>query len=610
MRIVLRSIPLATYLLLLPYVLVQHVIRPASARRDQTTIILSLSGFFLGVFVLQALGAVRVYHSWQSREEVIPPPPVLHPYGQSSEHDTSDAGTHQCWGCFPKKGKGAGGAEAVKPPVPPNTFLWTNPSNMVEITSLVLEFVQMASFSLQINPYHNSSSSDDDTNKALTDDVEDENSSNQFWGEHLFRTLYVHVPVGAEAQYALMWGAVAMVILLIAVFSYQFFSELRIYGELMTRPEDKDIAKDSFFFSFTGAIVYGHGNPSNISRRVRFLVAILSDTLFLVLSFQLLQIVSCNYFGNSEDNDDSHFAILRANASVVCWESRHARLAIAALTAYAFYVPLSIMITPMLLQAPPSNTEDSGAAHCGGVSYLKLYVMTVNIVKSVMLLVVILGPEEVITVVVASSVSSLILGALTLTWFQRHDISKSHYSADVHPCNIAFINYWKAASYTAAVLSAMVIVLAHILQDSLFRPRVLTSVLISTWVIIVAVFYLAFRNYDRSQQNRQQLVRALILYPFRYCSMANEFENHTDNPLRNVMIGGKTSPPVTDCEAHFVLLPGERRLGVNIPPIPGFNTSPWYDSKIEVVAITEAAIVDYEGKSLTHLILIGHEKGR
>lgn len=63
----------------------------------------------------------------------------------------------------------------------------------------------------------------------------------------------------------------------------------------MKKVEDKDKAKDSFFFSFTGAIVYGHGIPKNISDRMRLVVGLLSDGLFLVISVQLLQVFACDY---------------------------------------------------------------------------------------------------------------------------------------------------------------------------------------------------------------------------------------------------------------------------------------------------------------------------
>ena len=67
--------------------------------------------------------------------------------------------------------------------------------------------------------------------------------------------------IGANVQETVMWCTIGAVGLLLLIFAIQFFTELFKYGKLLRRVEDKDEAKDTFFFSFTGAIVYGHGNP-------------------------------------------------------------------------------------------------------------------------------------------------------------------------------------------------------------------------------------------------------------------------------------------------------------------------------------------------------------
>jgi hypothetical protein len=45
--------------------------------------------------------------------------------------------------------------------------------------------------------------------------------------------------------------------------------------------------------------------------------------------------------------------VLFADPSIQCWEGRHKLLGAMCLVAYAFYVPLSIMIAPMLMEATP-----------------------------------------------------------------------------------------------------------------------------------------------------------------------------------------------------------------------------------------------------------------
>lgn len=122
--------------------------------------------------------------------------------------------------------------------------------------------------------------------------------------------VYVNIPLESDIQRMLMWGSVGLVGVLLLLFCGQFVSELRRYGQLMKNVEDKDKAKDSFFFSFTGAIVYGHGAPRNISDRTRLLVGLLSDGLFLVISVQLLQVFACDYSGSE--------ITLRVDDTMVC----------------------------------------------------------------------------------------------------------------------------------------------------------------------------------------------------------------------------------------------------------------------------------------------------
>jgi hypothetical protein len=621
LRIIVRSLPMIFYILVLPYLIVFHIIHKANERREKSTIVYSLMAYLIGVLVLQMLGAIRVYHSWAAREVTVPPPPKLY-VDISSNAKTNELSTTYSWcSCFGKnkhsntgRNVSGNGSEKTKtqPPPVPNTFLWNSPANILELLSLTLEFWQMASFSLQNDPYYNNT---DDDGTGASDNDDDDTGPSHFWGKKLFQTLYVRVTVGAEAQFGLMWTTIGLVGVLITIFSLQFLSELRTYGQLMKHVEDKDLAKDSFFFSFTGAIVYGHGTPTNISERMRFVVAIISDALFLVLSFQLLQVISCTYDTSDGSDDSNAFATLRTESGITCWEGHHAIVATAALVAYAFYVPLSIMITPMLLQAPSkeptdddaSNASSSGAS--GGVSYLKLYLMTVNVIKSIMLVVVVLGPEKVLTAVVSSTVSSFILGALTLLWFQSHDIHSSHYSEDIHPCNIAFINYWKAASYTAAVVSALIILTAHILQKSHFPPRVLTGVLVATWLLVAALYFIAYRRFDKGFQQRRKLVADLIHYPFQHRD-DQEKQAHMQKmkSLRN-----KKKDSINGIGATAQRLFGKTD-GSNFETktIPGSVQSPWYDSKNHYNRPANVpSIIEYDGGlTMTAWIVAANPRGK
>ena len=569
-RIVLRSLPMTFFLLALPYLLVFRIFPTV----DNDTIKMYLVLYFVGVIVLQLLGSVRSYYSWKSKDVKPPKAPTMY-YREEipasllsklncfsnseSGHKKLTAGDHLSMNEADKK------FITKKTPIPSaaNKFNYTQTANIMELASLSLEFFQMATFSMQNNPYTASEEAPTSmptmSPSASGVTVTGASTEDKFWGTTVFESVYVNFPVGSDLSYIIMWSSVGLVALLMVVFSTQFLFELRRYGCLMRKVKDKDKARDSFFYSFTGAIVYGHGNPNNISDNMRLLVATLSDGLFLVISLQLLQVFACDY--SSADS----VATLRADPSIVCWEGQHATLAVAALISYAFYVPLSIMITPMLLEAPrpDDGTQDTG----GGVTYAKLYLMTINVVKSVMLLVGVLGPQGVFPVVISSTIASYVLGNITYFWFRssvkslKDPNSKVNYFTTMQPCNVAFINYWKAASYTAAVMSAVVVAVAHELDSEEFPMSMLTTVLLATWGGIILCFATAYYLFHRETSSRSHLLDELINYPFFWRDLKEEVNGTVDEK--------------PDSECLWLMTP---QVGHDQRSIPGFDVSPWHDS--------------------------------
>ena len=299
------------YLLVLPYLLVYRVF-PRAKNDDITTYVIL---YIVGVIILQLLGSVRAYYSWKSKDNEIPKAPSMY-------YEEADS-TKNCLSCMKLTADKPNSMIKKKTPIPntPNKFDMYMPANMIELASLTLEFFQMASFALQNNPYvatnpvptamPTMAPSVSPTTSAGS------SSSSEFWGTEIFNTLYIHFPMPSNTTTIIMWGAVALVMLLIVVFATQFLFELRLYGSLMKDIVNKDKAKDSFFYSFTGSIVYGHGSPNNISDNMRLIVATLSDALFLVISFQLLQVVACDY------SDIDSIATMRVDPSVICWEGQH-----------------------------------------------------------------------------------------------------------------------------------------------------------------------------------------------------------------------------------------------------------------------------------------------
>jgi hypothetical protein len=481
------------YLLVLPYILIYKIF-PNSTKFKVVGL---LFAYIIGILILQCLGTVRSYYSWIDTDNCksIPETPLLF---EEKEIKKSYLSKLCC-----KKDKNNEQQDdkeistkiliPTELPVSPNRFLLSSPDNILVLVSLLLEFFQMATFPLQNSPY----------SKESTIETEDVSTGSDSTGnstiEELSSFVYIKWFVGNLTIISIL-TTIGIVALLIIIFSNQFLVELRKYGGLMRDVKDKHLAKDSFFFSFTGSIVYGHGNPNNISEKMRTIVGIITDGLFLVISQQLLDVLSCNY------NESNSLPTLYINSNMICWQGNHSILATIALICYSFYIPLSIMIAPMLMEASPDNT---------GVSYTKVYLMFDNVLKSIMLLVGSLGPKTVQTVVISATFSSFILAVVTMRWFQMSDPhSYKHYSQELQPCNIAFVNLAKAASYTASVVSAIIVIIAHTMGSKIFPESSLLPVLIIAWTLTVLFFAIIYYRWQLTYNSRYEMIDSIIKYPF------------------------------------------------------------------------------------------------
>ena len=138
----------------------------------------------------------RSYYSWTARDIKPPNPPQMY----VSVSKNGDGGKKPCCflGCLSCCRQDTSGAcdtriEKVVPPKPPNTFDFKKPANWMELFSLTLEFVQMASFALQRNPY--TPGEDDDSSLTVpptaspsvgVNAVADDDDIS-FWGTDLFQ---------------------------------------------------------------------------------------------------------------------------------------------------------------------------------------------------------------------------------------------------------------------------------------------------------------------------------------------------------------------------------------------------------------------------------------
>lgn len=84
--------------------------------------------------------------------------------------------------------------------------------------------------------------------------------------------------------------------------------------------------------------MYGHGAPKTVKAPVRAIIALLSDTLFLLITQKLLQAVSCYSIPGEERG-----SVLMADHDIVCYQDPwHRWLVFASLVSLSYYIPMAI----------------------------------------------------------------------------------------------------------------------------------------------------------------------------------------------------------------------------------------------------------------------------
>ena len=352
-RIIFRSIPMTFFLIVVPYLLIFHYFPTASENQIVSTLVAYISCILL----LQVLGTVRAYYSWKNKDPKPPKQPIIYEPSSKKEEEDDDvivdkkepAKNHlffsKLLSCFSQNQlQEDTERQSQVDNIPPfrSYFDIKSLSGLLLIGSLSLECFQMSTFALQSDPYADGSSSDSTSASASTSSATPntntsslDESKDAFWGSQIFEVIYVTIQ--DDIQYYTMWIAVCVVFILLILFSHQFLIELRRYGYFLRDVNMKDDAKDYFFFSFTGSIVYGHGKPNTISSYFRTIVSLITDGLFLVINLRLLDVLACDY--------STDIPYLLADEKIECWNGRHSVLAVCALISYAYYVPLSIMVS-------------------------------------------------------------------------------------------------------------------------------------------------------------------------------------------------------------------------------------------------------------------------
>jgi hypothetical protein len=195
-----------------------------------------------------------------------------------------------------------------------SAFRWTNVHNLVALLTLLIEAAQLIMFAVQ--------TLDADTAHANTgadtpsiDSTDESRGGGGIFGPALMPVLFINIAayLSNHIGYVYAYVSVAVVGLLLIVFLAQFFKELLGFATASSQ----QVANDIFFHSFIGSIVYGHGLVKNVSSFVSNIVALLSDTLFLIICSKLMAVFTCI------NPTDSQPALLLIDPTMVCWEGDH-----------------------------------------------------------------------------------------------------------------------------------------------------------------------------------------------------------------------------------------------------------------------------------------------
>jgi len=227
---------------------------------------------------------------------------------------------------------------------------------------------------------------------------------------------------------------------------------------MLQKPKKKkDEANKYFFHSFVGSIVYGHGELEGVSPKISLIAGLLSDTLFMVVCGKLLLVVTCigNGFGET---------VLMINSEVVCWEGEHQLIAALSLIAFGFYLPLSAMIAPMLVETKVELGKDGKPKK--DVNFVKPFLSMVVVSKCVLLVAgTFFGKNDPVTTVISSGFVFVVLFILSAYWATQPSVLQDKYGMG-EPCWPPFINVWRSLIFAGGALGCLTAIIAQESPDT------------------------------------------------------------------------------------------------------------------------------------------------
>ena len=107
------------------------------------------------------------------------------------------------------------------------------------------------------------------------------------------------------------------VCLALLIYIYRLIYELLMYGYMKFKKENIKAAREYYFYSLIGSIIYGHGKIKNINVLISKIMLLLCDTLFFIICEKIIILLLCNY--NQTLNKQTWIL----DNTIVCWENTH-----------------------------------------------------------------------------------------------------------------------------------------------------------------------------------------------------------------------------------------------------------------------------------------------
>jgi hypothetical protein len=223
-----------------------------------------------------------------------------------------------------------------------HSIKWNNYKNWMAVGGLVLELVQLISLPFKISI---------------------ETPSIRKYLEALFLEIDLFIESPSEAVDTSYFIALGIVVTLFLCYSFDFTVDLR----KMWSNSAKDEAREKFFYSLGGTLIYGHNNLKH-SPKTATIISLCTDALLLIVCNNLLSVLTCAF-------EVRPLGLLVAAPDIECWSGIHLVKACIALIAFSYYMPLSIMVSPML-------TESGEGEEVKDVKFKTSYLMMISFFKT------------------------------------------------------------------------------------------------------------------------------------------------------------------------------------------------------------------------------------